>query len=387
MKSNQLGLGTLVLFCGVQVSQAELKSLDTDSITTLRSKNLQEIKKLVVESDSKDLSSKEKLEFVASEFQASSVTKRPPVGLAGLLDNNRPNVNIVDDPIYSNNLKKTILSERGRRGRIFGDGAMPVFRGDYPEVVMVGLLEDFTASGVIVKGDFVLTAAHIWDGEKRTVPSHVWLGRVSPPYQEHHSLRSEGIPLEVMRAYRHENYQWEGDFTNPIANDLLLLQLTPESRRHLVSVATHPSDAEFDSFYNGLSEGTIETVRAVGFGVSRIEAGNPKGLGIKREISLPLASLSAAWGLHRNEDLAAFTEFAGARTLDRSDTCEGDSGGPIFYNWGGNLKLVGITSRAVRRENPSGLECGYGGVYTNLKYYMKWINDSTADLSKWVPVE
>ena len=367
-------------------AHSEIRGITRSSISSLRRENSQRIAELANEASSKDIPTEQRLEYVASEFKTTSRLETPPVGLAGFLDKDRPQKSIVDDSVYQKNIERAILASSGR-GRIFGDGAAVVYRGDYPEVVMVGVLNDFTASGVIINGDYILTAAHIWDGDKRTAPSHVWLGRVSPPFDGNHDLEREGIPLRIMRAHRHEKYQFHNDYRNPVCNDLLLLQLTPQSRSQISKAAALPSDAEFDEFYKGLSDGKIETVRAVGFGVSRVEGGIPRGLGIKREVSLPIASLSQTWGLHFDPTIEAYTEFAGARTLDRSDTCKGDSGGPVFFNWGGQLKLVGITSRAVTRQGSGGIECGYGGVYTNLKYYQDWISESISDLSKWTEVD
>ena len=71
---------------------------------------------------------------------------------------------------------------------------------------------------------------------------------------------------------------------------------------------------------------------------------------------------------------AAFREFMLSSPLSgqsniATDTCKGDSGGPVLYytrrGESGYLNLVGITSRAIRAApHIPGIPCGGGGIYT-----------------------
>jgi hypothetical protein len=56
-------------------------------------------------------------------------------------------------------------------------------------------------------------------------------------------------------------------------------------------------------------------------------------------------------------------ESAGPRA--RTDTCGGDSGGPVFGMVNGQRRLIGVTSRAApgTQDDPN-LHCGGGGIYT-----------------------
>ena len=49
----------------------------------------------------------------------------------------------------------------------------------------------------------------------------------------------------------------------------------------------------------------------------------------------------------------------------RTDTCGGDSGGPVFLFVNGAPRLVAVTSRAApgTQANPNS-QCGGGGIYT-----------------------
>jgi hypothetical protein len=64
----------------------------------------------------------------------------------------------------------------------------------------------------------------------------------------------------------------------------------------------------------------------------------------------------------------------GRRTGTSSDTCKGDSGGPVFLgNDNEPPSLVGITSRPVAGDFPR--DCGYGGVYVRVEgEILNWIN-------------
>ncbi|MES2744662.1 MAG: trypsin-like serine protease [Bdellovibrionota bacterium] len=51
--------------------------------------------------------------------------------------------------------------------------------------------------------------------------------------------------------------------------------------------------------------------------------------------------------------------------------CNGDSGGPAFVRVGGELRLLGVTSRAR--------ECKFDFIYTDLRYFQKWIRDTSSN--------
>ena len=53
-----------------------------------------------------------------------------------------------------------------------------------------------------------------------------------------------------------------------------------------------------------------------------------------------------------------------------TDTCSGDSGGPVYVEVDGTTYLVGIVSRGV--EN-SLTYCGEGGIYTLANFYEDWM--------------
>ncbi len=62
----------------------------------------------------------------------------------------------------------------------------------------------------------------------------------------------------------------------------------------------------------------------------------------------------------------------------RTDTCNGDSGGPVYYEAGGRRYLVGVTSRAV---NDAQMACGDSGIYTLASAYEAWIRNASQGLT------
>ena len=79
-------------------------------------------------------------------------------------------------------------------------------------------------------------------------------------------------------------------------------------------------------------------------------------------------------------------EFLAGSDTD-SDTCPGDSGGPVYVELDGKTWLVGATSRG--RDDFETWDCGKGGIYTLLSSYQDWILEHAdeADLGDdaWEP--
>lgn len=76
-------------------------------------------------------------------------------------------------------------------------------------------------------------------------------------------------------------------------------------------------------------------------------------------------------------------EFFGAgkllTTMGRTDTCKGDSGGPVFTTDSADPpSLIGVTSRPVA-DAPAGQPCGHGGVYAKIDgELLNWIKSNDA---------
>lgn len=62
----------------------------------------------------------------------------------------------------------------------------------------------------------------------------------------------------------------------------------------------------------------------------------------------------------------------------QGDTCYGDSGGPVYGALDGRRVLLALTSRG-RLDSP--LECGAGGIYTNVAFHRTYLAGATGDES------
>lgn len=65
---------------------------------------------------------------------------------------------------------------------------------------------------------------------------------------------------------------------------------------------------------------------------------------------------------------------------DGTDTCNGDSGGPLFTTVDGTLFLAGVTSRQAL---PSTVPCGDGGIYPRSDAFAAWIEETTGLAMDW----
>jgi hypothetical protein len=121
--------------------------------------------------------------------------------------------------------------------------------------------------------------------------------------------------------------------------------------------------------------------RAVGFGVGGPNSiANP--VGIKRMVDVPMASVACNSTVNTATGVVADPAYyhcasgreivAGAPSLDK-DTCNGDSGGPLYVQAAdGSLYLAGTTSRAT--GTPGLRPCGDGGIYVR----------TDGDVVKWI---
>lgn len=109
-------------------------------------------------------------------------------------------------------------------------------------------------------------------------------------------------------------------------------------------------------------------LRVVGFGAREITGHD--GAGLKRFADL----ITSGWGCDSSR-AARFgcrpeIEMLIPRQGD-ADTCDGDSGGPVFERFGSGYRLLAITSRAVRGSRQ---RCGDGGIYTRVDQIAGWID-------------
>lgn len=291
-------------------------------------------------------------------------------------------VSVFSDPVYERNALAMVRG--GSSGRVYGDGAVPTRKSEFPECVAIGRSGDYNASGIILEGGIILTAAHICADDPELVPDVAWIGRVTSNCLV---APKSGIFVRLSEFKRHSGYKFDSEVGNPLGNDVMLLRIHPDDRS---KVTTHSLIASI-SDVESLGSEPHSSVRAVGYGHSRLNDRNElEGFGVRRHISLGV-------GDRNNSDYGLFTETDGDKVIIKEfvtgskiaggDTCKGDSGGPLYIVGGegdGDFLLIGITSRAT----PGALRiCGDGSICTAVPYYSTWIKEATSSSDGWRIIE
>jgi hypothetical protein len=210
---------------------------------------------------------------------------------------------------------------------------------DFPDCVAVGTNSQWCCTGTLVARNIVVTAGHCQGG----CSARVFIGT---------NVNATGKIVAVAQAVRHPQYGKDGKH-----NDLTVLILAQDV------TSTKPRKLATTTMIN-----KSHFIRAVGFGNTDPES--TSGYGVKRMVDIPIASVSCAgdgptrYGCDANLELVA-----GAPFLNK-DSCNGDSGGPIYVKSGSLWYLAGATSRAtVDSTRP----CGDGGIYVRIDKYATWI--------------
>jgi len=234
---------------------------------------------------------------------------------------------LLTDLVFLKNARKLIRD----RDRIVGG----VLTLDFPDCVAIGTDDGWCCSGTLVAPNVVVTAAHCVAGG---CSKRIFVG-------EDLAFPGDGQVIEVQDAVAHPHYQQPSP-TEDLA--VLILSEAVDVRPRAIAGAHVLQEAA--------------TVRLAGYGNTDVFSSG--GYGRRRIVDVPLASTDAKYGADQQ------TEFvAGAPFLDR-DSCNGDSGGPAYIQFGDGWYLAGATSRATAS---SIRPCGDGGIYTSVSAYEDWV--------------
>jgi secreted trypsin-like serine protease len=259
---------------------------------------------------------------------------------------------VEDDPRYQNNLQLMVNQTiSGEKKRIFGGRA--VLAANFPDAVSVQG-NSATCTGTLIASNVVLTAEHCYcnDVDKQVVfgtdALHPAPGQVY-----------DVVKVVPMRSECNQDY-----FGADVA--LLYLDKIPSVAPRSIA-ATSVLAASTD-------------VTAVGFGLT--EDGKT---GSKLLVDLPIASPSCSSTSGGIPDTTKYScvatqeLVAGMQNLHK-DTCEGDSGGPIYIKAGQNYLLAGTTSRGVHNSG-SPTKCGNGGIYERLDgNILSWLRQNSVPI-------
>jgi len=229
-------------------------------------------------------------------------------------------------------------------------GGVPALKGEFDECCLIGIRNgngtiEWFCTGVLIHPGIVVTAAHCIE------PGGGYV--VALRTNNQNSLRSAEI-INVRKTNVHPGYLSTQKF-----NDIAVLVLQNNAQTPPVRCAT---SGEINS---------AAEVELVGFGNDDVQS--TKGFGIKRKVEVEIISirtdvnqdLNAEEALHDYESDLEFV--AGGKGFD---TCNGDSGGPVYITIDGNRVVAGLTSRgSASGFNP----CGDGGVYTRIDVHQGFI--------------
>lgn len=219
-------------------------------------------------------------------------------------------------------------------------GGTPAPAGKWPDAVAV--LGDGACTGTLIAPDVVLTAGHCAD----PAPTEVIANTTN--YNA-----AGGVRATVKSVTAYPN--WENSYD--VAIIVLNTPMTGVTPRKLGTACT----------FEGFS--ATSRVQLVGFGLTDIQAeGDNTRL---NEVTVPVTDPTCSRGDGCVAAVSPGGEFvAGGNGVD---SCNGDSGGPVYLDTPRGPVVIGAVSRATES---AATPCGAGGIYVRTDKLVQWIEQT-----------
>jgi secreted trypsin-like serine protease len=244
---------------------------------------------------------------------------------------------------------RSTLCAVGAAGTLLLAGASPAAaivgghntaNGAYPSVARISFGFAFLCTGTLIAPNWVLTAGHCGSLTGATVASPAAWPAAAIDVEIGGDTVGSGEVVPVSRAIV------EPDYLATSGYDITLLQLSRNSTKTPTKVAGAGETASW-------APSTLE--RIVGWGETD-DGSTPDHL---QEAQVPITTDSYCADAYSEFD--ATTMVCAGYPQGGTDTCHGDSGGPMFGTVGGALRVVGATSFGQGCAEP-----GFPGVYARV---------------------
>lgn len=213
--------------------------------------------------------------------------------------------------------------------------------------------------GALIARDWVVTAAHC------VSPEGTGSARQKRDYVKKYfkiKLGAEDLVENNAMIYSIDEYFVHSDFSSkPIANDIALIRLVPDTRSRNVKeirpIALHIGP--------GLPAGSAVT--STGWGKTQATDRFPATI-FNRAVNLQTTDLN---GCPKQDGMGVMPNVICARA-DKKKMCKGDSGSPLVLTNGSEPRIVGVVSWGISTDRNCG-ETGQPGVYTKIQSFFPWI--------------
>ena len=232
------------------------------------------------------------------------------------------------------------------QGRIVG--GTPAADGEYPSYVHA--IDGSLCGGTLIHQDIVLTAAHC--APAFSVGKTVYIGAI-------HISGSGDERKKVTKQYPHPSFNKNGH----LENDIMLLQLDSSSSSPVVKLSKNPAIPQVNS-----------KVDVIGFGRTS-ESGSISTTLLK--VQLPVQTFSTC-STNLEGTQYAETQLCVGKMEGGKDSCNGDSGGPLFVA-GSNVQ-VAIVSYGAGCARP-----GLPSINTKVSAFIDFIEEGICELSNDPP--